>query len=387
MDLTGLHAAWDARTEAELVAVGSVKWTAIPGTIGAFVAEMDFGVAPAIHDAVTRAMTTGFTGYAADGAQRRLANATADWHARAYGWAPSPADVHPVADVVAAAEFAVRHLSRAGSPVIVPTPAYMPFLQLPGMCGREVIEVPAITVDGRATLDLDGLAAAFAAGGDLLLLTNPWNPVGRVLEAEELAALAAVVETHGGHVFADEIHGPLVLQGRHVPYASVSATAAGHSATATSASKAWNIAGFKCAQLILTNDRDRAVFAAEGDWLGHGVATIGIVASTAAYERGGTWLDATRDYLRGNAAVLERVVAERLPGVHCTAPEGTYIAWLDMRETGLADPAEFFRRTARVAMTDGAACGAPGFVRFVFALPRPLLETALERIAAALRDR
>ncbi|RAN78726.1 hypothetical protein B5P43_16095 [Bacillus sp. SRB_336] len=49
-----------------------------------------------------------------------------------------------------------------------------------------------------------------------------------------------------------EIHAPLVYDGgTHVPYASVSSAAAGHTVTGTSASKAWNLAGMRAAQMTV----------------------------------------------------------------------------------------------------------------------------------------
>ncbi|MDQ1512798.1 MAG: cysteine-S-conjugate beta-lyase, partial [Microbacteriaceae bacterium] len=50
-------------------------------------------------------------------------------------------------------------------------------------------------------------------------------------------------------------------------------------------------------------------------------------------------------------------------------------------------PADFFAERAGVALTDGAACGTPGFLRFVFATPRPVIEEAVQRMARAVRDR
>lgn len=225
----------------------------------------------------------------------------------------------------------------------------------------------------------------------MLVLCNPHNPLGTVATRDELLAIADVVSDAGGRVFSDEIHAPLVYApSTHVPYASVSDAATAHTVTATSASKAWNLAGFKCAQLIFSNDETRAAWETDGGWAGHGTATVGAVAQIAAYTDGAEWLAEVTDYLDGNRMLLAELVGEHLPEVRMTVPEGTYIALLDFRATGLTgDLGEWFREHAGVAMTDGAACGeaAIGYTRFVFATPRPILREAILRIAAALEAR
>lgn len=384
-------ATFDRITHDDLRAAGSMKWTTFPDTIGAFVAEMDYGLAPAITDAVKNALDLGVTGYLPAKLATDLSEATARWYADSYGWQISPERVHHVPDVIAAFELAIEHFTTPGSAVIVPTPAYMPFLLVPPMRGRRVIEVPSIEVDGRWVMDLDGVAQAFRDGGEMLVLCNPHNPLGTVATREELLAIADVVTAAGGRVFSDEIHAPIVYaSGRHIPYASVSDTAASHTLTATSASKAWNLAGLKCAQIILSNDADAELWERLGFWPGHGTSTLGVVANIAAYTGGREWLDGVVEYLDGNRRMLAQLVEEKLPGVRMIVPEGSYIALLDFRETGLTgDLGEWFREHAGVAMTDGAACGeaAIGYTRFVFALPRPLLVEAVERIAVALRER
>ena len=236
---------------------GSAKWTAFPDAIGAFVAEMDFGIAPVIRAALDAELDAARTGYLPTAASTALAEATAAFSADRYDWPIRPDQVRPVADVLTGLDLVLRRYSDPSKPVIVPTPAYMPFLQIPQRHGREIIEVPSPQVDGRYELDLDGIAAAFEAGADVLVLCNPWNPVGRVLTREELVAVSEVVDRFGGRVFADEIHAPLVHPpARHVPYASVSATAAAQAITATSASKAWNIPGLKCAQVVAGTSAD-----------------------------------------------------------------------------------------------------------------------------------
>ncbi|MDX2377687.1 aminotransferase class I/II-fold pyridoxal phosphate-dependent enzyme [Microbacterium sp. LRZ72] len=381
----------DALTATDLRDAGSVKWTRFPDTIGAFVAEMDFGLAPAVNEAVSGALDRGLTGYLPTHLTDALAAATARWYAETYGWHVPAERVHVVPDVIAAFEVTMEQFISAEGAIIVPTPAYMPFLSVPPMLGRRVIEVPSIEVDGRMLIDPDGLRRAFDDGGELLVLCNPHNPIGTVATRAELLEIAAIVDEKGGRVFSDEIHAPLVYApGVHVPYASISQVAAEHTVTAASASKAWNLAGFKCAQVILSNEADEAAWESFGQWAGHGTSTLGVVANVAAYESGRPWLDEVLTYLDGNRRLLASLVDELLPGVRMLVPEGTYIALLDFRGIGLeGDLAEWFRERAGVSMTDGSACGeaAIGYTRFVFAMPRPLLREAIERIAGALAAR
>jgi cysteine-S-conjugate beta-lyase len=383
----------DRTTEDELRARGSQKWSkGGPGVIGAFVAEMDFGLAPPVEAALLDVIKRADVGYLSVRAVTEMADACAAWQRDHYGWDVDPGRVRPLPDVVTGLMAAIAVFSRPGSPVILPTPAYMPFLTVPGSLGREVIQVPMATDGGRRVLDLDGIDAAFKRGGHLLILCNPCNPVGRVYGRDELAAVAEVVEANGGRVFADEVHAPLIYPGGvHIPYASLSGAAAAHTLTGTAASKGWNLPGLKCAQFLLSSDQDTATWAERGSTFEHGTSTPGVRASTAAYRDGGPWLDDVLGYLDGSRALLAGLLAEHLPEVGYQPPEGTYLAWLDCRalsaggETGLS-PAEFFLAKARVMLTDGAACGEAGrgHVRLNFATPRPILTEIVRRMAGAV---
>jgi cysteine-S-conjugate beta-lyase len=395
----------------ELRARGSVKWTkGGPDVIGAFVAEMDFGAAPPIQAALADVVRRADFGYLSERAAAEMASACARWQEERYGWAVDPARVRPLPDVIKGLEAAITVFSEPGSPVILPTPAYMPFLTVPEFLGREIIQVPMATDSaagnspagnspgekrGRAVFDLDGIAAAFKRGGQLVILCNPSNPLGRVYGADELAALAAVVEANNGRVFADEIHAPLIYPGAaHVPYASISEQAAAHAVTATAASKGWNLPGLKCAQLILSNDADAATWAEGAFMFEHGASTPGVWATTAAYCDGGPWLADVLGYLDGNRQLLADLLAEQLPEVRYQAPEGTYLGWLDCRDLltarGIEDSAaEFFLAKAQVLLTDGAACGdaGKGHVRLNFATPRPILAEIVRRLCDAVASR
>ncbi|PYF98330.1 cystathione beta-lyase [Georgenia satyanarayanai] len=382
---------FDEITVDQLRAAGSTKWTMFPDAIGAFVAEMDFGVPPAVADVVRTAADTQAMGYLPAADRAAAKRATAGWLARSFDWQVPEDNVHLLPDVLSAMRIAIQRFTPPGSPVIVPTPAYMPFLTVVPALNREVIEVPSILEeDGRYRLDLDAIDAAFAAGAGLLVLCNPWNPVGRVLTRDELTDVAEVVDRHGGRVFSDEIHAPLVLDDLpHLPYASLDARTAGHTITAVAASKGWNIPGLKCGQMILSNDDDVAAFAPYATDAGDTVGLLGGRAVVAAYDKSQDWLDNVVTYLRGNRDLLVDMV-DQIPGLRISPVEGTYIAWLDCRELDLpGGPAQFFRREAGVALTDGNLCGAAGegFARLIFAMPRPVLRKALERMRAAVIGR
>jgi cystathionine beta-lyase len=389
--MTGLAAALDRISVAELRQRGSLKWTlAGPEVLGAFVAEMDFGTAPAVQDALRAAIDRPDFGYLTPAAAAELSAAVATWLA-GFGWTVDPARIKPLPDVIRGLEAAIDVFTRPGSPVVLPTPAYMPFLTVPPALGRRIIQVPMVGDRGGLALDLDGIAAAFRAGGHLLILCNPGNPTGRVYTPDELRAVAEVVDRHGGRVFADEIHAPLVYPGhRHVPYASVSAAAAGHTVTATSASKGWNLPGLKCAQLIVSNEADEAAWADAALLYERGTSTLGVVANIAAFRDGQDWLAEVLGYLDGNRVLLARLLAEHLPAVRYQPPEGTYLAWLDCRQLGLGDrPGEFFLDRAQVLVNDGPAFGeaGKGHVRLNFATSRPILTQIVGQLAAAVRSR
>jgi cystathionine beta-lyase len=383
----------DRTTADELRTRGSWKWAkGGPGVIGAFVAEMDFGVAPPVEAALLDVIERRDLGYLSQRASDAMAAGCAHWQRDRYGWEVDPERVRPLPDVITGLAAAIMVFSRPGSQVILPTPAYMPFLTWPATLGRDIIQVPMAADGGRYFLDLDAIDAAFRRGGHLLVLCNPCNPVGRVYRAEELTAVASVVEANGGRVFADEIHAPLLYPGgRHIPYASLSEATARHTVTGTAASKGWNLPGLKCAQLVLSNDADAALWAEHGFTFEHSTSTPGAWAAAAAYQQGGQWLDDVVGYLDGSRGLLAELLADQLPEIGYRPPEGTYLAWLDCRRLLAArgieeNPADFFLERARVLLTDGAACGdaGQGHVRLNFATPRPILAEMVSRMAVAV---
>jgi cystathionine beta-lyase len=253
--------------------------------------------------------------------------------------------------------------------------------------------LPALArrADGRYEIDFDAFERAITPATTACLLCNPHNPVGRVYTRAELEALAAICLRRGLTIIADEIHCDLVYTGHeHVPMASISAEVAAHTITLMAPSKTFNQAGLKASVAIVTDRRLRERFqAARADMVQPTANILGYTAMVAAYRDGGAWHEALLRYLEANRDFLADYVSRHLRGVTMAKPEGTYLAWLDCRQTGIADPFTFFLQQANVAFTDGKNFGIPGdrFVRLNFGTPRALLTEGLERMRTALAAR
>lgn len=379
---------WDELGPDHFLAQGSLKWTTHKDATPAFVAEMDFPVADVIVDALQKNLTAQRFGYLPEHLSTTLATTVSDYLEREFSWRVPKPRIYPVADVLVAYDAVLQELVPPGAPIIIPTPAYMPFLSLTPLRGHPVVEVPFIKDGERWVFDLERIEKEFLAGAGMMILCNPHNPLGLVHTKEELLALAEVVDRVGGLVFSDEIHSPLVFDGHHTPYASISDQAKDHSITAISASKAWNLAGLKCAQLIVTSDRHHKALMPKKFLISHGASTPGVEASIAAYRDGGPWLADAKKYIRNNIE-LATTRLQAAFGQHAfTPPQGTYIGWLDLRDIdhGTHDSvADFLLHDAHIALTDGAKCGVVGVghVRIILATTTPILDGILTALITA----
>jgi cysteine-S-conjugate beta-lyase len=353
----------------------SSKWvTYPPDVLPAFVAELDVDLAPAVREALVEAVELGDVGYTE---RAGLFEAFAAFGERRLGFTPDPARMRLVPDVMAGIVEALRVLTEPGDGVVINPPVYGPFFDGIPESGRRIVEVP---LAGRE-LDLEALDAAFAAGARAFLISSPHNPTGRVFDRAELEQLAALAAKHDVVVLADEIHAPLTLPG--AVHTSFAALGDSRSVVLTSASKAFNLPGLKCAIALAGSDavhRELDRLPAE---VRYRAGMLGVVASQAALEHGDDWLAALDANRRRVAALLE----EHLPGVVHRPPEASFLAWLDCRPLGLGDdPAAVFLERGRVALETGLRFGAQGagFARLNVGTTPDLVEEAVRRLAAAL---
>ena len=357
------------------------KWGSVePGVIPAYVAEMDFAPAPVVRDAVVDAVRRGMTGYPPDG-DAGVGAAFAAFADRHWDWSvPSDATV-VTGDVIGGIRLALDVLCPPG-PVVVPLPCYPPFREVVAVAGRELVPVVTDPDAATATLDLDALDRAFAAGARTLVLCSPHNPLGRVWTRAELEALRDLTGRHGVRVVVDEIHGPLVLPGAtFTPYLAVDPSAI----LVTSPSKAFNTPGLHCA-LVVTLDpaeqeRLRTVPLPENNLY----SPLGMVAAVAAYTDGDPWIAALVERL-GRAAHPARQAARRTAAQARMRPmEATYLPWLDLRAAGvddLAGPA--LAHGLRLAPGQNFQPGLPGHARLNMATSADRLGAIVDRLASAV---
>lgn len=337
-----------------------LKWAgAGPDVIACWIADMDFPTAPEIVEALQRRARgdLGYPAWAAEPQAGPLAEAFAERMLVTYGWDAEPSWVRSFSDLNQALQVMLHLTTGSGDTVAMHAPAYPPFLGTIAEMGR------------RLRTDVSDLSGCRA-----LVLVNPHNPTGKVFSRPELVALAEQAERHDLVVIADEVHADLVYApGRHIPFASILPE---RTITLTSATKAFNLGGVRCALAHMGPPRVREALRAQPSFLYGGANVFGVEATVAAWRHADGWLRDTMTVLDRN----RRLIAERLPGY--VPPEATYLAWLDLGRPGMA---EVLEREAKIMVSDGAAFGAGGesFVRLNFATSEAILTEVLDRLDRA----
>jgi cysteine-S-conjugate beta-lyase len=364
------------------------KWKNYPAdVIPAFVADMDFTVAPAIQAVMKRFVDTHDYGYGQMTERAALSEAFAAWMSRRHGWQPDPDLTNAIGDVVQALVSTIVGFTQPGDGVIAQTPVYPPFLRAIANTGRRLVQNPLIDDGTRFMVDLDGLERA-AGQATMLLLCSPHNPTGRVLERAELEGIATIAAAHNLTIVADEIHADLIYPGaKHIPMETISA-ATDRTVTLTSATKGFNIAGLHCAVTHFGSAGLKEKYGSVlPEWLLGGPSRFGIAATIAAWRESEEWLGELLRCLDRNRRVVAEWAARADLGHH--PPESTYLAWLDCRrlhvQVGETTQKRFLEH-AKVALSEGSDFGEPGrgHVRLNFATSAEILDEILGRLSGAL---
>lgn len=366
----------------------STKWARYPeDVLPLFVAETDFALAPAITRELAAAVERGDTGYTPP--RTRLPEAFAGFAERRFGWTIDPARVRTTCDVMMGVAELLRAVTEPGDRVIVTPPVYPPFFAVNEESRTEVERVPLLAGPEGWSLDLDGIDAAFSRGAKAMLLCNPHNPTGTVHARETLAELARIAHRHGAWIISDEIHAPLTMPGAtFTPFLDAAPEASEIGFALTSASKAFNLAGLKCAFVLTAAEEPARIvraLPAEVEWR---TSLFGVFANVAAFEEGDDWLDALIARLDLNRLLLRDLLAEHVPAARYLPGEAGYLGWVDLTSLDWGDnPAVRILRDARVAVHLGPLFGEEGrgHIRINFGTGPEILTEAVTRIGALAR--
>lgn len=381
----------DGLTPEFLRSRSGVKWSRYPEPVlPAWVADMDYLVAPEIRDRLAEMVGRSDFGYTWVPAPPSLVEQFVERQKTRYGADFATENVVVTVTALQGVDVGIQLLSEPGDGVVVQTPIYPPFLSAVSSTGRKLVENPLRKVDGKFQLDLEGLDSVIDDRTRIVLLCNPHNPTGRSFSKGELEGLAERVLRHDLQVISDEIHADLTYsEHEHSSFAGLSPEIAERTLTITSATKAFNLAGLPCSFAAAGSASMRERFHSLPDHLLSHPGPLGIAAASTAWEDCDYWLEETTDYLDGNRRLLVDRLASEAPLLDCALPEATYLAWIDCNALPLTDKASrlFFKR-GRLALHCGHDFGPPGSgcVRINFATSRSILDEMIDRIVAVTQE-
>ncbi len=379
---------------------GCYKWDEMEDgdVLPLWVADMDFQAAPAIQEAIKKRAEHGVFGYTK--VCDDYYEAVIKWFHNRHEWAIKKEWIQYTIGVVPAISCIIKALAMPGDKILVTTPVYNCFFSSITNNGCVVEEsCLAIGEDGKYHIDWtdfenkckDEKVVAF-------LLCNPHNPGGRVWLRTELEKIYDICSRNGVTVISDEIHNEMVMPGyKYTPFATISKEAEQHSVTCISASKSFNIAGLQIANIVCSDTAlrrriNRAININEVC----DVNPFGVVATIAAYNESGWWIDALNEYIHNNYLTLIDWIKENASDLmHCMTLEGTYLAWVDCKplckklNTNSEQLEAALIQDAKIFFNAGTMYGSSGegFIRINMACPNSILKEALSRLLLFLKSR
>lgn len=355
-----------------------------------WVADMDFKSAPTIQNALTDRLNHGVFGYESN--EQTLKQAIVKWYQQQHNWTFHPDQIQFSPRTLASIAVLISLFTQPNEGIIIQPPVFYDFKLLIKAQDRRLIKNPLILEQGQYKMDFDHLESlAEKQENTLLILCNPHNPIGRVWSRSELFRLHEICYQYGVFVVADEIHGDLAYQKPYTAFASLSESAADHSATCISPNKSFNLAGVSNSMIVI---QDEARHHACKAWFNrYEINKNNVFSNTAllsAYTDGLVWLNQLKVYLQENIATLKTFLNQHIPSVGLIEPEGTYLLWLDFRKLEM-DAKElelFLSEQAHIASNPGHWFGreGAGFARINIACPRNVLLHALQNLEKAVHS-
>ncbi|HSH40741.1 MAG TPA: aminotransferase class I/II-fold pyridoxal phosphate-dependent enzyme [Arenicellales bacterium] len=344
------------------------------------VGDPDLDTPEPVTAAAISALRGGDTHYTEAAGMAPLREAIARHFSAGAGPAVGPENVCVVPGAQNGLFFASMLLLQPGDEALTLEPCYVTYEATIGASGAKPVMVPTRAADGFRP-DPDAIAAAVTPRTRALLITNPNNPTGVVMTADELDAIAGIARRHDLWVVSDEVYEALCFEGGHRRIAALPGMAE-RTVTVSSLSKSHAMTGWRAGWLVGPEPLMHHAINLALCVL-YGMPGFVQQAMMVALEQSATSSRHIREVLRRRR---DLVVAQLsgCPGLRVLAPQAGMFVMVDVRGTGLGS-GEFARRLydeQGVSVLDGSAFGpgAAGHVRLSFTDDEARLEEACRRI-------
>ncbi len=362
----------------------SYKWDVKADELPMWVADMDFGTAPAVIDAIENRLRQGAFGY--NTVPDSFRESIIRWWQRRHQFTMEKEWILYCTGVVPAISSIVRKMTEIGDDIVVLAPVYNIFYNSILNNSRNVSASELRYEDGSYAIDFADLEEKLSRSTtSLFIFCNPHNPIGKVWDRSTLERIAELCIQQDVLVVSDEIHCDLTHIGHaYIPFASISEEIADRTITCITPTKAFNIAGLQTAAIVIPNPEIRKL-------VDRGINTdevaepnaFAIQAAEAAFDEGEEWLEELREYLEQNRKFLIGSLKELVPEVQVVEAEATYLAWIDCAAItedtkGLCAS---IREKTGLYLSAGDIFGGNGsrFIRWNYACPKTLLEDGIQR--------
>ena len=365
---------------------GSLKWDRYKGkdVLPFWVADMDFLSPEPVLEALRRRVDHGVFGYTL--APEGCVQSVVDYLRKRHRFFVEPEWIAWTPGLVPAINIACRAYGDPGDGIMTLTPVYYPFLTAPQYASQNLQAVPLELdrVNGKWEIDFDRLEASVTDETRVFILSNPLNPVGKVLNASEMERLGDFIVRHDLVLCSDEVHSDLILNdATHTCAGALGEEVVKRTLVMNSPSKTYNLAGLSCAYVVIPDEKLRQKFQLAARGLVTEVNCMGYAACEAAYRECEPWREELVVHLEQNRQLVYQTVEQEFEGIEIYPMDATYLAWLDARGLSVKNSAALFERFG-VGLSEGATFHGKGFLRMNFGCPRSQLEEGLDRMKTAL---
>ena len=353
--------------------------------------EPDFDTPGHIKDAAIKAIHDGKTKYTAAGGLPELKQAVIDKFQRENALTYKPEQVL----VSCGAKHSIYNLMQAllnpGEEVIIPAPYWVSYPDMAKLAGAEPVVIKTV-LENRFKITRKQLHGAITDKSRLFMINSPSNPTGVSYSETELAEIAGLLTEHPEIIIlTDDIYEHILWgQSEFKNIVNVCPELYDRTVVVNGVSKAYSMTGWRIGYLAGPLPLVKAAQKIQSQSTSN-PSSISQYAAIAA-------LNGDQSYIEESMAIFKQrhnfvhAGLNSIDGVECTASDGTFYSFPNMQ--GVIDKldginndielGEYLLEQAEVALVPGSAFGAKGYMRLSYATSMENLETALERLKAAL---